>query len=201
MKPRLLLTVVAALAASTSAGALVLHALGWLPMYFFITVVAAPCLILLFALGVVAHRIHEQVFLNRLLSGVWIGLIATLSYDGTRLLLRATDIVNFDVFFTHRIYGFMITGFPTESATALVVGWVYHFWNGATLAVIYTVVAGPLLWVYGLLWALLLEIAWLVALPSALNFTLSSEVMVISLIGHCVYGSVLGVLSQQCIKE
>jgi uncharacterized protein DUF6789 len=201
MKPRLLLTIVAAAAASTSAGALVLHALGLLPMYFFITVVAAPSLVLLLVLGIVAHRIHEQVFLHRLLSGVWIGLAATLAYDGIRLLLRAAGIFNFDVFFSHRIYGFMISGFPTDSGTALAVGWAYHFWNGITLAVMYTVVAGPMRWIYGLIWALLLEIAWLTALPSALNFTLSGQVIAVSLIGHSVYGIVLGVLSQRCIKE
>jgi hypothetical protein len=200
MKPRPLLTILAAAAASTSAGAVVLHALGLLPMYFFITVVAVPCLVGLFALGIIAHRIHEQVFLHRLLSGVWIGLAATLSYDGIRFFLRGVGIFNFDVFFSHRIYGNMISGFPPDSTIALAVGWAYHFWNGVTLAIMYTIVAGPAFWLYGLIWALLLEVAWLTALPSALNFTLRGEVIAVSLIGHSVYGIALGLLSQRFIK-
>jgi hypothetical protein len=60
-------------------------------------------------------------------------------------------------------------------------------------------VAGPALWVYAVGWALVLEIAWLTALPSVLQFRIDAGVLVLSLIGHTTYGIVLGLLAQRCI--
>lgn len=187
--------------ASVSGAALVVHALGWLPMYFLVDVLAAPSLVGLLALGVVARRINETTFLDRLVVGSWAGLVATLAYDGVRWMLRLVGAIHFDPFLSHPVFGMLITGLPETSRTAILVGWLYHFWNGFGFGVMYTLVAGRAAWGYAILWALFLEFAWLTALPSVLSFKLNGELIALSVIGHLAYGAVLGLLAQRFIRE
>jgi len=187
--------------ASISGAILIVHALGWLPMYFLVDVLAAPALVGLLTLGVIARRINETAFLSRLQVGTWAGLVATLAYDGVRGLLLQVGVINFDPYLTHPIFGMLITGLPETSRTAVLVGWIYHFWNGVGFAIMYTLVAGPAAWFYAAGWALLLEIAWLTALPSVLSFHLNAQLIIVSLTGHFAYGLVLGLLAQRFIRE
>ena len=200
-RTHLILTIVAFLSASVSIMALLLHAVGWLPMYFLVDVLAAPSLILLLALGIFAHRVDETVFLNRLTVGAWGGLVATFAYDLIRYLMWVTNLINFDPFLSHPAFGEMITGMPEETMTAIIVGWAYHFWNGIGFGIMYTLVAGPAHWIYALLWALFLEIGWLTALPAAMEFQLNPQLVLVSLIGHGAYGVVLGLLARRFIHE
>ena len=194
------LTAAAFLAASVSGLAILLHATGWLPMYFLVDVTAAPSLVLLLILGVIAARIDERVFLDRLIVGAWDGIVATLAYDGIRLLIRASNLISFNPFLSHPAFGRLITGLPEETSTAILVGWTYHFWNGFGFGIMYTVIAGNARWYYAVVWAMFLEIAWLTALPSALQLRLSPEVVAVSFTGHGAYGIVLGLLAQRFIR-
>lgn len=194
-------TAIAFVCASVSGVAIILHALGWLPMYFLIDILAVPALAILIILGVWAKRVQEQVFLNRLIVGFWAGWLATFAYDGIRYLLWVTNLIGFDPFKTHPIFGWMITGMPIESSTAIIAGWAYHFWNGFGFAIMYTLLLGPAHWLYAVGWALFLEIAWLTALPSAANLTLNPDLIVVSIIGHTAYGVVLGLLAKRYIHE
>lgn len=193
------MTLIAFASASVSGAALVLHAIGWLPMYFLVDVLAAPSLIALLALGVIARKIDRPVFLNRLVVGAWGGLVATFAYDLVRLALWRSRLFDFNPFISHPIFGEMITGYPLESATAIVVGWAYHFWNGVGFGIMYTLFAGRAHWLYALAWALFLEIAWLTALPSVLSFRLNPALIWLSMIGHTAYGIVLGLLARRYI--
>jgi uncharacterized protein DUF6789 len=192
---------VGVVSASVSGAAILIHALGWLPMYFLIEVLAVPSLLGLLLVGVAARRVHADVVLNRLIVGSWAGLLATLAYDVVRWLLLQVGVINFDPYLTHPIFGMLITGQPETSTTAIVVGWLYHFWNGFTFGVMYTLVAGASHWGYAVLWALLLEVAWLTALPSVLSFNLNTRLIAMSLIGHIAYGLVLGPSAQRFIRE
>lgn len=187
--------------ASVSGVALIVHALGWLPMYFLIDILAAPSLILLLAMGVIARRINQPVFLNRLLVGAWGGLAATFAYDLVRLLLWQARIFDFNPFVSHPIFGAMITGYPVESRAAIGVGWSYHFWNGIGFGIMYTLIAGRAHWLYAVTWALFLEVAWLTALPSVLAFRLNGPLIWLSVTGHGAYGAALGVLARKFIRE
>jgi len=146
------------IAAAVSISALLLHIAGWLPMYFLVDVMAAPSLVLLLSLGIVAARINERVFLDRLIVGAWGGLAATLAYDAVRFLIRAAHLINFDPFQTNAGFGYLITGLPETTTVAILVGWAYHFWNGFGFGIMYTLVAGNARWVYALVWAMFLEI-------------------------------------------
>jgi len=194
------LTFIAFACASLSGVALLLHAAGLLPLYFLVDALGPPSLILLIAIGVYAHRIDEPVLTGRLAVGALAGLAATAAYDLVRLLLRWSGAIGFDPFITHPIFGQLITGAPLTSSVALAAGWAYHVWNGVGFAVMYTLIAGPALPIYAIGWALFLEIAWLTALPSALNFTLRPDLILVSLIGHTAYGIVLGLIAHRWIR-
>lgn len=194
------LTIIAFACASISGFALLLHAADLLPLYFLVDALGPPSLILLIAIGVYAHRIDEPVLTGRLVVGALAGLAATAAYDLVRLLLRWSGAIGFDPFITHPIFGQLITGAPLTSSVALAAGWAYHVWNGVGFAVMYTLIAGPALPIYALGWALFLEIAWLTALPSALNFTLRPDLILVSLIGHTAYGIVLGLIAHRWIR-
>lgn len=196
---RLLLTVVGVLSASTSIVGLFLYGAHILPLYFFIDSLAAPSLITILVLGIFSRRIDEKVFLNRLVVGSWLGIVATVAYDAARLPIWISGA--FNPYFTILQFGQIITGDPTSSFAATVVGWLYHYWNGFGFGVIYTLVAGPAKWYYGLVWALFLEVGWLLALPPILHITLGWQLVAVSLFGHAVYGTVLGVVSQRVIKD
>ena len=195
-----MLTAVAFVAAAVSISALLLHIAGWLPMYFLVDVLAAPSLVLLLVLGILAARINECVFLDRLVVGAWGGLTATLAYDALRVSIRAANLISFDPFQTHPAFGRLITGLPETDTTAVLVGWAYHFWNGFGFGIMYTLVAGNARWVYALVWAMFLEIGWLTALPGLFQLRLSSEAVAVSFIGHAVYGIVLGLIAQRYIR-
>lgn len=194
------LTLIALACASVSILALLLHTASWLPMYFLVNLLAAPSLTLLLILGVVASRVNEKVFLNRLVTGAWGGLVATLFYDVIRYLAWMGRAVSYNPFLSHPIFGRFITGYPEESAVATAVGWVYHFWNGFGFGIMYTLVAGRAHWYYALIWAMFLEIGWLTALPSILQFKLNPEYVALSLVGHGAYGVALGLIAQRFIK-
>lgn len=169
-------------------------------MYFFIDSVAAPSLVLLLILGVYSHHINESVFLNRLSVGSWVGLLATVAYDLIRVPIWVSGLIHFNPFFTNQLFGEIITGYPPDSLTSTIVGWGYHFWNGFGFGMIYTLIAGPAKWYYGLIWALILELGWLLALPGALHFKLGSDFVVVSLIGHAVYGTALGTICRKFVQ-
>ena len=203
--PRLTLTsgilgLLALACASVSIVALLLHGAGWLPMYFLVNVFAVPSLVLLLILGILAHRINEVIFLDRLVTGAWGGLVATLLYDLIRYLIWWGGAVSYNPFISHPIFGRFITGYPEDTVVANIVGWAYHFWNGFGFGIMYTLVAGPAKWYYALIWAMFLEIGWLTALPSILQFQLNPQFLAMSLIGHGVYGVVLGLIAQRFIK-
>lgn len=196
----IMLTSLALTCVSVSGLALLLHAAGWLPMYFLVDLLAAPSLVLLLILGIVASQIDERVFLDRLIIGAWGGLAATLAYDLIRYLLWASGVVSFNPFLSHPIFGRLITGLPAEALVARIVGWAYHFWNGFGFGIMYTLVAGRAHWYYALGWAMFLEIGWLTALPSTLALRLNPELVTLGIIGHGAYGTVLGLIAQGSVR-
>jgi hypothetical protein len=198
--PRLFLTLIILGCAAFSGAALLLHAAGWLPMYFLVNLLAAPSLVLLLGAGIVADRINEPVLLNRLITGAWAGLVATVAYDLIRAGLWGSGIIDFNPFLSHPGFGRLITGLPEHTPTAIAVGWAYHFWNGVGFGIMYTVVVGRARWWYGLVWALILELAWITALPSVLALKLNIAYLAVSVIGHGAYGVVLGLLAQRFVR-
>jgi len=65
--------------------------------------------------------------------------------------------------------GTMMKDSMKESPLELVVGGLYHYWNGATMAAVYTLVMGKGRWYYGLVWGFIIHIGMMLAPMDALN--------------------------------
>lgn len=185
------LTAVGLACALTSAAAFWLHMLGLVPMPFFINLVGRPSIVLLLIVGVFAW-FRQLAFWKRFRAGVAGGAMALLAYDGIRFAIYATGLLDFYPFQTHRIFGYMITGEAPATDAAAYAGWLYHFWNGFSFAIIYALIAGPAHWHWGVAWAMILEAAMLLTYPTLLDIKMSAGFVGISLIGHTAYGAALG---------
>jgi hypothetical protein len=180
---------------------LLLHALGWLPLYFAVDLLGLPSLVILLLVGIYARRVDERVFFRRLWVGLLAGVVATAGYDLSRLLIWQVGLIDFDPFVSHPIFGMLISGAPVESSRAILVGWSYHFWNGLGFAIMYTLIAGPAHWAYAMLWALMLELAWLTAMPAAVELRLNPQLVVVGIIGHIAYGAGLAWVARRKLVD
>lgn len=192
------LRVATSLSAAVSLAALVAQALGWLDMRFFLVIFGTPSAVLLIALAVYARLLDADVFLHNLKLGLTAGLLATLVYDGVRITAMATNLFSYDAFYAIRVFGSWISHQPRGSAAAIVTGWLYHFWNGLTFGVLFTLTFGrPRTWVYGLVYGIVMEIIMLGLFPVFLDIKDPTGFVVISLIGHSAFGATLGALTER----
>jgi|ERR1700674_1131671 len=194
------LTVVGLACALVSSAAFWLHMLGWVQMPFFITVIGWPSIVLMLIIGLFSWQ-RKLSFWRRFRAGVVGGAVALIAYDGIRFGLHSLRMFEFYPFQSHRVFGYLITGEPISSQAAAVTGWLYHFWNGFSFAIIYALIAGPARWYWGWVWAMILEIAMLFTYPSLLDITLNLGFVGVSLIGHTAFGVALGLTVSSMVRE
>jgi len=187
----------AAICASISLVALVSHVLGPLPMAYFLTFFGVPSVLLLFALAAVGRWINARVLLNGLVVGVVGGLIATVVYDVVRWVLNQTVFTHFHPFKAIYIFGSWITGKDVWTTEAALAGWIYHFWNGLSIALFYTLTFGRRHWLYAVGWALFMEACTLGLFPYFIQVTNQLDFIALSMIGHFAYGVALGLIAQK----
>ena len=166
----------------------------------------------------------KRLFAGRLLSGLWIGAVATLALEAIRIpgylvfhWLPGDDMIMMPGMFLTQmapsIMGLMEMMMHPEGnmpipPSVMVSGSLYHFWNGATMGAMYTLVIGKGRWQYGLAWGFIINIGmmlapWLVMMkgPFGTQYMDGYNIFVIALIAHLAYGAVLGVLSQKFVKH
>lgn len=81
------------------------------------------------------------------------------------------------------------------------IGYAFHYWNGASFAVVYALVFGRTPWWGPLLYALLfIETGMLVFMQAAMP-PLTWGVVLVSFFAHVVYGLVLGVLFARFLRD
>lgn len=102
----------------------------------------------------------------------------------------------------------LMTDNMQASPLEFVIGGLYHFWNGATMAAVYTLVIGKGRWYYGLLWGFIIHIGmmlapWMIPMvgPFGINYGPGYTIFVASLLAHLAYGAVLGILAQRFVKD
>ena len=144
----------------------------------------------------------DRVYLHRALrAGLIAGLLATGAYDIARfLLIRVTGIAfwPFDIF---TVFGRALFGSETSGLWVTAAGVVYHFANGIGFALAYTVWLGRRgIWA-GIAWAMVLELMMVSIYPGWLGLKALDEFLQVSVFGHLVYGSVLGVAAQYLLKQ
>ena len=176
-------------------------------MRVFTIYVFAPALVLLVVCAVF-DRVRGDGQLGRgVMIGVAAGLIAAVAYDVFRLPFVFAKEWNLDsvvpplkLFKVFPRFGAMILGQPIEqpvySAAAHLLGWTYHFSNGATFGVMYLAMVGEGTrrhWGWTVLMAVGLELAMLFTPYTAVfDIHLTARFVVVTLAAHLVFGVVMG---------
>ena len=188
---------IALAAAASSIAALLLHAAGWIRMPYTITFVTLPGTVLLVSMLVWTRRSDRTLLFNRLAVGLVAGILGTLAYDVARFAVQSLIPLGFDAFRSLPAYGSIMTGRPVDSDTALIAGWIYHVSNGLTFGVIYSILAGPARWWWGLAWGAALEASMIVVFPTILRPSSLKGFLLINMIGHTAYGAGVGLWCQR----
>lgn len=191
------LRVATGICASISLLALLAHVFDVLPMPFFLTFFGVPSLVLLFALAALGRWLDARVFVNSLLVGLLGGIAATLAYDVTRLVFRTSGLFDYDGFRSIYIFGSWITSKETTSVQAAIAGWGYHFWNGISFGILYALIVGRRHWLYGVAYGAVMEACMLGLFPFFLLVSKRVDFIALSMLGHLVYGAVLGLSAQR----
>ena len=134
--------------------------------------------------------------LRRIKIGLAAGFLATIAYDVSRWIFVTVFHDTFAPFDVFPIFGHAIAGANLSPTAALVIGLLYHYTNGIMFAIAYTILFGPRGWWAGVLWALGLEALMLTVYPGWLHPAAFGEFVNVSMLGHVVYGSVLGSFSR-----
>lgn len=164
----------------------------WLPSLAVLMVVAAY------------SRKHFPALANRIWAGLAAGAVATFVLDTFRQLGVIHGWLPMD---TAMLFGKMIAGPPAPELTWLTVGLIYHFLNGASFGVFYTLVFGKVHWLWGVAWGLVVELGMMTAPPMAPlvgpfgSKTGSPALFFITLIAHIGFGIALGLLARHWVKH
>jgi hypothetical protein len=200
-RTQLWLRVSAGLCALVSLAALVAHVFHVLPMVYFLNIFGLPSLLLLFALAAFGKWIDAKVFVNCMAVGLIGGFVATLAYDGVRYVMQHSSLFQYNGFISIYIFGSWITGQSVDSRAAAVAGWLYHFWNGISFGILYALIFGRRHWLYGMGYGMFMEACMLGLFPFFLKVTNRVDFITLSMIGHMVYGAVLGLIAQRYARN
>ena len=182
--------------AFASTAAFFLHVFGLVRMPFFINFVGMPAVILMMIVGLYSWQ-RRLPFWLRLRAGIAAGALGLIAYDAVRFAIYKSGVLSFYPFHALPRLGSLMTGQPPEAQAAIIAGWIYHVWNGFNFAIIYALVAGPRKWVWGVAWAMMLEVGMLLSYPTFLAVKNDWSFRIVSMVGHIVYGAVLGLTVQR----
>lgn len=165
------------------------------PFHLWFLAVAVPALVVLVSAAVLAPRLGWRRLQVALMVGTAGGLLGTLLYDLVRVpfvLLGLRVLAPIDS------YGVLLLDASTSSGATGFAGWAYHALNGVSFAIAYAAVALGRRWVWGLVWAMVLETATVVT-PFALVYGLRShpELILLAYAAHVPYGWAIGWAAQE----
>ena len=181
--------------ASTSGLAILLHTFGPVPLRFAAPFIALPAMIILVGSVLLRRRLYERLhaFASVTLSGGIYGLAATLVYDLVRPAIKWIAGYQFNPFRAMPVFGMLITGLPQTDPLAIAIGWIYHFWNGISFAIMFALVRPQGGAILGMLWGLGLQGLMMFTYPHLLQLRLETPgFMMMGIIGHAFWGLVLG---------
>lgn len=186
--------VIAALAVVLAAG-VAGYLAGPMPAAYLLSVAALPAGVLAACAGLYrgGRRGEARVLLQRVAAGALWGVAAIAVYDLYKPLAKAVFGYGLDPYRAMPVFGHLLSGLPAGSDGALLLGWAYHLWIAAACGVLFA-----LLWARGgiaagVLWGLVLQGARLAVYPELQALlTVDSELLVVGVIGHVVWGAVLG---------
>lgn len=139
----------------------------------------------------------QRAMLERIRVGALAGLIGALAYDAARLGFVTALGLDFKPFAAWPLFGQGLLGTDISTTAAYAAGACFHFANGTLFGVAYALFVRRPAWWSGILWALCLEALMLSLYPSWLDIKSLGEFTQVSVLGHVVYGSVLGTLTKR----
>lgn len=177
------------------------------PMRLFTLFIFLPAMVGLFALAVFDRQRGTGELGRSVLIGVVCGFLAAVAYDLFRLpFVFAREwgispiVPPMQLFKVFPRFGAMILGQPIEqtsySIAAQILGWIYHFSNGATFGVMYVAMIGSpgrRHWAWAVPMALALELGMLLTpYPQVFNIPITPRFVVVTVAAHAIFGVGLG---------
>ncbi len=150
----------------------------------------------------VRMRADEKAQTRRYLKvGTYCGVAATLSYDLSRLILIRITGIKFWPFDIFSIFGKALVGEKYDGWWVTILGVMFHLMNGIGFSIAYVIWWGRRGVAFGILWALALELIMITIYPSWLGFKALPEFLSVSIVGHLVYGTILGFVAKRLLYE
>lgn len=176
-------------------------------MRVFALAVFLPAAMALAALGIYDWRRGDGLLAWSILIGLSAGLLAAAAYDVFRLpfvfarqwgIARLVPPMN--LFKVFPGFGAMILGQPigqrTYSTAASLLGWSYHFSNGASIGVMYVGIIGDPRrrhWAWAILMAVALELGMIFTpYPRVFNIEVTPRFVLVTMAAHTIFGVGLG---------
>jgi len=197
--------------AAASIWCLLAEMYGFCDMRTFTFLILIPATIVLYGLAVVDHSRGDKRLWRAVVIGTLAGLVGALAYDIFRLPLVYAEawglgrfgIPQMPLFKVFPRFGALILGEPVEqpsySLAAHLIGWAYHFSNGATFGVMFAALVGEASRRYGggWLWAVLMAVGIEVCLllspyASFFDIQLTTRFVAVTLLAHLIFGIGLG---------
>jgi len=163
-----------------------------------------PSMILLAAIYAIARARGLSMLTNRLAAGAAAGLLATVGLEIVRIISFHLGGMPGDM---PRLMGVLLTDRFMDGPSGLsdLLGWGYHFWNGAAFGIVFTLVFGlkPMRWnlAYGLLIGFGFLASPVVKSLGVGAFGLEMPAMPITvLLAHVAFGLLLGIFSRRWLR-
>jgi hypothetical protein len=195
------------LLAASSIACLLFDFYGLCPMRIFTPFIFLPALLALLAVAILDRQRGDGQLWRAVLVGFVAGLMAAVAYDVFRLpfvfahqLGISSVITPMQLFKVFPRFGAMILGQPIEqssySIAAQILGWTYHFSNGATFGVMYFAMIGNPLrrhWAWAVVMALALELGMLLTpYPQVFGIAVTTRFIMVTVAAHAIFGVGLG---------
>ncbi len=224
-KSELGLTIIVIVLSGVSASLLIFGPLDIIPYATFRDVAIIPSVIAIFAIGILARsklpRLSNRIFVGMAAGGLatfllesiripgymltkWMPMDSMISLPGLFLTEKITSLSEVKQVIMQSGVAMNLYHAPMD---AFVAGALWHFWNGATFGIIYSLVIGKGKWWYGMIWAFIIEIGMMLAPylivmkgPFGIEHMDGYNLFTITLLAHLAFGALLGILVQKWKK-
>ena len=177
------------LAASTSIASLVFYLVGLAEFRVLLRLLLIPGVVILFGALVWAHFREKRELFQRVVAGLWAGVLATLLYDLVRV---PVVMAGTPVFKAISYFGTVMLNQPSPSVATEIAGWTYHLSNGIGFGLMYALLVPRPSWWTALIWGLLLEgLMLLTPYAEVFGYRISKQFLAITIGAHIVYGLTL----------
>jgi hypothetical protein len=160
-----------------------------LPLRTTVLEICLPSTILLLTLAVVFRKRLPDVAADIGIGAV-AGLMGTVAYDLVRV---PAVLAGYRVFGTISVFGLWVLDAGHSTRFTEIAGWSVNYYNGITFGIMYALLMRRRHWMWGVVWALLLETIGVVT-PFGRIFNIWGNwpVLMIAYVGHLFYGYPLG---------